>query len=142
MGLWIWSSSMSQIAATWTSFMAAHSPTWARPRPFTPQTAIRSTSFGPARRVFASSGAGSEAAAAAIIDPCRNSRRFRLLMDPPLHVFRDHKGLAILAAEELVGLVIARERLVLAVERQRPPDPDRDLGEIDIVVLEVGGHPI
>src|SRR5262245_51510021 len=133
---------MSQMAATWTSFMAAHSPTWARPRPFTPQTAIRRTSLGPARRGFARRGIGTEAAAAAIIDPCRNSRRLSLLMNPPLDVFRNHKGLAVLAAEKLVGLVVAHERFVLAVDRQRPADAQRDLREIDVVVLQVRDHPV
>src|SRR5689334_16670961 len=136
MALWMLFSSMSQIAATWTSFMAAHSPTWARPRPFTPTTAIRSTSFGPTRREFARRGAGSEAAAAAIIEPCRNSRRLKLVMSPPLDVFRDHIGLPVLAREELVGLLV-RGLFALGVDRDDAADVELRLVDVDPVLLQV-----
>src|SRR5688500_7259805 len=72
---------MSAIATTWTSFIFARSCTWLWPRPFTPITPIRITSFGPFffPVIAASASApGTDAAAAAAASHMlrsRNSRR-------------------------------------------------------------------
>src|SRR5258706_4999907 len=119
---------MSTIAATWTSFMDDHWPMCSRPRPFTPQTAMRSISLGPARRSVAAL-AGIAAAAAAITERPRKSRRFSMLMDPPgLDVFGNRKRLAILAGQQLVRLVVTGDSLGLAVEAHRASDAQGHLG--------------
>src|SRR5258706_13878074 len=120
---------MSTIAAICTSFMDDHWPVCSRPRPLTPQTAMRSISLGPAFALGAVASAGrpeetpEAAAAAAIIERSRNSRRFRLLIVPPgSDRFGDHVRLAVHAREQAVGLLVARELLRLRIDRYGPPD--------------------
>src|ERR1041384_758188 len=166
--LWMTLSSMSTIAATWTSFIPVHSWTCDSPRPFTPQTAIRRRSFAPtffAGAACAKTWTGSMAPAAPAAAPFRKSRRFRFFIGPPnqpqrhrdperkkffsmplclcgifSNVIGDNKRLAIFAREKFVRLGVVAEGFGLARERERAPDADRRLGSLESVLLEVLAH--